>query len=191
MALEWELSTLLNHPNVLKKAIVELDIQVGQDRLVDEPDFPKLKYLQSVIAETFRLYPVGPLLAPHRASADCSVGGYDVPAGTILFVNAWAIHRDHTLWDDPASFKPERFDNGKVEAYKLMPFGLGRRACPGDGLANRVILLTLASLIQCFEWARIGDKEIDMAEKTTITMCKLEPLKVMCKARPILKTFPS
>lgn len=103
----------------------------------------------------------------------------------MLLVNAWAMRRDPKLWDDPTSLKPERFhEQGKhLElAYKLIPFGMGRRACPGDGLAKRVVALALGSLIQSFEWERIGGKEIDVTEKTTISLRKLEPLKVMCKA---------
>ncbi|KAK0603140.1 hypothetical protein LWI29_001785 [Acer saccharum] len=106
ITLEWAMSNLLNHPEVLKKARDELDAQVGQQHLIDEHDLPKLEYLQSIISETLRLYPAGPLLIPHMSSSDCIVGGYDVPAGTILLVNAWAIHRDPNLWDEPTSFKP-------------------------------------------------------------------------------------
>lgn len=186
-SLEWAVANLLNQPEVLKKAKEELDTQVGQNELIDESDLPKLHYLHDIISENLRLYPVAPLLLPHMSSADSTVGGYQVPARTMLFINAWAIHRDPTLWDEPTSFKPERFENGRVDqAYKLMPFGLGRRACPGDGLAKRVMALTLGSLIQCFEWKRVSEKEIDMAEFTTITICKVEPLVAMCKARPIL-----
>ncbi|KAJ6711287.1 FLAVONOID 3'-MONOOXYGENASE-RELATED [Salix purpurea] len=189
-AMEWALANLLNHPRVLKKAKTELDTQVG-DHLIEESDFANLQYLRCIISETLRLYPVAPLLAPHVASTDCNIGGYDVPAGTTLFVNAWAIHRDPTLWDDPTSFNPERFESGRVGAYNLIPFGMGRRACPGDGLANRMMTLTLGSLIQFFEWERVGDDKIDMTEKTGISMCKVDPLELMCKARPSLNVLLS
>ncbi|KAJ6427746.1 hypothetical protein OIU84_023197 [Salix udensis] len=189
-AMEWALANLLNHPRVLKKAKTELDTQVG-DHLIEESDFAKLQYLRCIISETLRLYPVVPLLVPHLASADCTIGGYDVPAGTTLFVNAWAIHRDPTLWDDPTSFNPERFETGRVGAYNFIPFGMGRRACPGDGLANRMMTLTLGSLIQFFEWERVGDDKIAMTEKTGISMCKVDPLELMCKARPSLNVLLS
>ncbi|KAG5229337.1 cytochrome P450 family protein [Salix suchowensis] len=189
-AMEWALANLLNHPRVLKKAKTELDTQVG-DHLIEESDFAKLQYLRCIISETLRLYPVAPLLVPHLASRDCTIGGYDVPAGTTLFVNAWAIHRDPTLWDDPTSFNPERFESGKVGAYNLIPFGMGRRACPGDGLGNRMMTLTLGSLIQFFEWERVGDDKIDMTEKTGISMCKVDPLELLCKARPSLNVLLS
>jgi cytochrome P450 len=184
--MEWALANLLNHPDVLRKAKAELDAQVG-DRLIEESDFAKLHYLQSIISENLRLCPVTPLIPPHMPSSDCTIGGYHVPAGTILFVNAWSLHRDPTLWDEPTSFKPERFESaGRVDASKFIPFGMGRRACPGDGLAKRVMILTLGSLIQCFEWDRVGESKIDMAEKTALTMFKVEPLELMCRARPIL-----
>ncbi|KAK3221608.1 hypothetical protein Dsin_008633 [Dipteronia sinensis] len=184
VTLEWAMTNLVNNPEVMKKARAELDDQVGQERLIDEPDVFKLQYLQSIISETLRLYPAAPLLVPHMSSEDCTVGGYHVPRDTILLVNAWAIHRDPKLWDDPNSFNPERFEIGEGEARKLMPFGLGRRSCPGSGLAQRVVGLALGSLIQCFEWERVGEEKVDMSEGRGITMPKVDPLVVLCKARP-------
>ncbi|XP_073264030.1 cytochrome P450 81Q32-like [Populus alba] len=90
-SMEWALANLLNHPDVLRKAKAELDAQVG-DRLIEESDFAKLNYLQSIISENLRLCPVTPLIPPHMPSSDCTIGGYHVPAGTILFVNAWSLH---------------------------------------------------------------------------------------------------
>ncbi|XP_048335699.1 cytochrome P450 81Q32-like [Ziziphus jujuba] len=186
VTLEWAMSNLLNHPHILEKARAELDAQIGQQKLVDESDLSKLPYLQNIISETLRLYPAAPLLVPHCSSQHCTIGGYDIPRDTILLVNAWAIHRDPELWDNPESFKPERFEKGDVEVYKLMPFGIGRRACPGMGLAQRVVGLTLASLIQCFEWERVSEKQVDMTESKGLTMPKALPLEAMCKAREIM-----
>ncbi|KDP41669.1 hypothetical protein JCGZ_16076 [Jatropha curcas] len=185
VAVEWAMSLLLNHPEVLKKARAELDKIIGQERLVGEDDFPKLPYLQSIINETQRLYPVAPLVTPHESSDDCFIGGYYVPRGTMLLVNAWAIHSDPTVWNDPTKFRPERFEGLDKDAhkYKLIPFGLGRRACPGAPLANRVMSLTLASLIQCFEWERPSEEQIDMCPGTGDTMPKSKPLEAMCRAR--------
>ncbi|KAA8531625.1 hypothetical protein F0562_006334 [Nyssa sinensis] len=186
VTIEWAMSLLLNHPDVLKKAKAELDTHVGQDRFIDESDLSKLHYLRCIILETFRLCPAAPLLVPHMSSDDCTIGGYNVPRDTIVLVNAWAIHRDPEFWDDPTSFKPERFEGGDVEAHKLMPFGMGRRACPGAGLAQRMVGLTLGSLIQCFEWERVSEMEVDLTEGKGLTMPKAEPLEAMCKAREIM-----
>ncbi|XP_017218714.1 cytochrome P450 81Q32 isoform X1 [Daucus carota subsp. sativus] len=189
VTIEWAMSLLLNHPHVLKKARDEIDIVIGQDRLVEESDLSKLPYLHNIILESFRLFPATPLLLPHKASADCKVSGYDIPAGTLVLVNSWSIHRDPKVWDDPTSFKPERFEGIEVETHKLMPFGMGRRSCPGSGLAHRVVGLVLASLIQCFEWERVSDELIDLAEGKGLTMPKAEPLEAMCKTRNVLDTI--
>ncbi|KAL0285869.1 UNVERIFIED_CONTAM: cytochrome [Sesamum calycinum] len=93
-------------PEKLDKARVEIDNHIGNNRLVNESDLPKLPYLQNIMLETFRLFPAAPLLVPHEASGDCTLGGYDIPRGTIILVNAWAIHRDPFVWNDPTSFIP-------------------------------------------------------------------------------------
>ena len=186
VTLEWAMTNLLNHPNILKKARDEIDSQIGEEKFIEESDVSKLHYLQSIISETLRLYPAAPLLVPHMSSADCTIGGYDVPSGTMLLVNAWAIHRDPKVWDDATSFKPERFENGEIEGHKIMPFGIGRRTCPGASLAQRTVSLTLGLLIQNFEWERVTTEEVDINEGNGITMPKAMPLEAMCKARPIM-----
>ncbi|KAL6961300.1 hypothetical protein U1Q18_039067 [Sarracenia purpurea var. burkii] len=191
VTMEWAISLLVNHPEVLKKARMEIDTQVGQDRLIDEDDLSKLHYLQAIILETFRLFPTVPLLVPHMSSGDCTIVGYDVPCNTLLLVNAWAVHRDPKVWDDSTSFKPERFEGKEVDEHKLMPFGMGRRACPGTSLAQRVVGLTLGSLIQCFEWRRISEELVDLTEGKGVTMPKAEPLQAMCKGRDIIKKIQS
>ncbi|KAL2334246.1 hypothetical protein Fmac_015459 [Flemingia macrophylla] len=188
VTLEWAMSNLLNNPEMLKKAKNELDTYIQPDCLVDEIDIPKLPYLQSIVYETLRLHPAAPMLIPHLSSECCTVGEFSVPQNTILLVNAWAIHRDPKLWSDPTDFKPERFEK-ESEANKLLSFGLGRRACPGANLAQRTVSLTLALLIQCFEWKRISMEEIDMTEGKGLTMPKKFPLEAMCQVSqsPIVK----
>ncbi|KAL1200843.1 Cytochrome P450 81D11 [Cardamine amara subsp. amara] len=184
--LEWAIANLLNHPEVLQKAKTEIDAQVGLDRLIEEQDIVKLPYLQNIVSETLRLYPVAPMLLPHLASEDCKVAGYDVPRGTMLLVNVWAIHRDSKMWEESEKFKPERFEK-KGEDKKLMPFGIGRRSCPGSGLAQRLVTLVLGSLVQCFEWKRVGEEYVDMKESEKGTTMRIAtPLQAMCKARPIV-----
>ncbi|KAJ8769329.1 hypothetical protein K2173_002533 [Erythroxylum novogranatense] len=187
VTLEWAMANLLNNPDKLKKARDELDREVGQDRLVDEPDLPKLRYLQNIITETLRMYPAAPLLDPHMASEDCVIGGYDVPKGTIVLANAFALQRDPTLWEDPDTFIPERFETERGSlAHKLIPFGLGRRSCPGISLANRVLGLALGSMIQCYDWKRATDEKLDMTEGVGITTPMVVPLEAMCRPRSLL-----
>ncbi|CAL4919202.1 unnamed protein product [Urochloa decumbens] len=184
---EWAMSLLLNHPEKLKKAQAEIDAAVGTSRLVTPDDLPRLAYLHGIIHETLRLYPAAPLLLPHVSSADCKVGGYDVPRGTMLLVNVYAIHRDPKVWEDPAEFKPERFEDGKAEGRLLMPFGMGRRKCPGETLALRTVGLVLGTLIQCFDWETVDGVEVDMTQGAGLTMPRAVPLEAMCRPRAAMR----
>ncbi|TQE10726.1 hypothetical protein C1H46_003629 [Malus baccata] len=189
-ALQWAMALLLNHPDAMEKLRAEIDTKIGPDhRVLKEQDLPNLSYLQNVINETHRLYPSFPILVPHENSEDCVVGGFDVPRHTMLVINAWAIHRNPEIWEDPEKFKPERFEGWSgegSEGYKLIPFGAGRRGCPGAGLSNRLIGLALGSLVQSFEWERIGEEEVDMSEGLGLTMPRVKPLEAICKPRPIM-----
>lgn len=181
--LEWAMSLLLNHPDVLKRAQEEIESNVGRDRLLDKNDLPRLPYLHCIISETLRLYPPTPMLLPHEASTDCKIHGYDVPAGSMVLVNAYAIHRDPAMWEDPEEFRPERFELGRAEGKFMMPFGMGRRRCPGENLAMRTMGLVLGALLQCFDWTRVGDREVDIATATGTIMSKAVPLEAQCKPR--------
>lgn len=189
VALEWMMSILMNHPEEMEKAREEITRVVGEERLAEENDLPKLRYLHNVIHETMRMYPTNPFLNIHVASEDCRVGGYDVPRGTMVFVNAYGIHRDPQLWPEPTRFKPERYDNGEGEARNLLSFGMGRRACPGEALALRIFGLVAAVLIQCFDWKRIGEDAVDMTAANGVVMRKVIPLELLCKTRPIINTL--
>ncbi|XP_071696037.1 cytochrome P450 81Q32-like [Rutidosis leptorrhynchoides] len=189
--MEWCLSLLLNHPHVLQKSRNEIDRVIGKDRLVEESDLVDLPYLRCIINETLRLYPPGPLLVPRESSKDCVIGDYNVPRGTMLIVNQWSIQRDPKLWNDPESFNPERFEGleGTRDGFKFMPFGFGRRSCPGEGLALHVIEATLGVLIQCFDWERLNGKMVDMTESLNFNLVKVEPLVAKCKPRAEMKNL--
>ncbi|XP_015690604.2 cytochrome P450 81Q32-like [Oryza brachyantha] len=183
--IEWAMSLLLNHPKILKKAQAEIDSYVGNSRLIAAEDMPHLIYLQCIISETLRLYPVLPLLIPHESSGDCRVGGYDVPSGTMLLVNIVAVHRDPSVWKDAETFRPERFEDGMRDdgLLVMMPFGMGRRKCPGETLGLRVVGLALGTLIHCFDWERVDGVDVSMAEGGGLSMSKVVPLEAMCKPR--------
>ncbi|KAI3877782.1 hypothetical protein MKX03_019222 [Papaver bracteatum] len=188
--LTWAVSLLLNHPQVLKKAKEELVTQVGKNRQVEDSDIPNLSYLHAIIKETMRLYPAGPLTA-RRTMDDCEVGGYHVPAGTQLLVNVWKIHRDVNVYkDDTLEFRPERFFTSNLDVdlrgqhYELIPFGAGRRKCPGVLFAVQLIHLVLARLLHEFEFTTVEPgAKVDMAESGGLVCCKILPLEVFIEPR--------
>ncbi|KAJ1688254.1 hypothetical protein LUZ63_019644 [Rhynchospora breviuscula] len=182
-SVEWAMTLLLNNPQVLKKAAAEIDAHVGSERLIQESDMPNLPYLHCILNEVLRLYPGGPLLVPHQSRENVSLGGYEIPKGTMLLVNAYHIHRDPSLWDEPTKFKPERFERKAELAKWMIPFGMGRRRCPGEGLAIREVGLILGTLIQCFDWERIGEEFIDLTEGSGLTLPKAVPLEAMYRPR--------
>ncbi|XP_062022925.1 cytochrome P450 CYP82D47-like [Rosa rugosa] len=185
VTLTWALSLLVNNPSILKKAQNELDTKVGRNRQVNESDVKNLVYLQAIIKETLRLYPAVPLLAPHESTEDCTVGNYHVPAKTRLIVNIWKLHRDPNVWLDPCIFQPERFLTShedfdvRGQNFELIPFGSGRRICPGISLALQVIELTLAHLLHGFEITAPSDEPVDMSETVGLTNMKATPLEVL------------
>ncbi|XP_010446664.1 PREDICTED: cytochrome P450 81F1-like [Camelina sativa] len=189
----WVMANLLNHRNVLNKARAEIDEKIGQDRLIDEEDISDLPYLQNIVSETFRLNPVSPVLLAREASKDIKVGGYDIPGGTTVLVNAWAIHRDPELWHNPEEFYPERFNGNKIKidgsvdsVQTLMPFGNGRRLCPGAGLGLKTVTWTVGAMVQCFDWETMNGEKVDMEESRGIVMRNLKPIRAMIRPRPII-----
>ncbi|XP_074276670.1 cytochrome P450 81Q32-like [Silene latifolia] len=186
--IEWALSLLLNHPEVLKKVRTEIDKHVGYSRLLEEPDLNQLPYLRCVINETLRMYPPLPFLFPHESSKDCVVGGYHVRNGTFLIINIHAMQNDPKNWESPRSFRPERFEGveGHKIGYKMMPFGSGRRSCPGEGLAVRVMGMMLGTLIQCLDIERVDDKLVNMAQLESFNIQMGEPLTARIQSRHIM-----
>ncbi|KAL1560748.1 hypothetical protein AAHA92_10924 [Salvia divinorum] len=191
--LEWAFSHLLaNQHTIQARARAEIDNLVGRSRLLDGSDLPGLPYLGCIISETLRMHPAAPLLMPHVSSEECRVGGFHVPRGTMLLVNAWEIQNSPETWKDPERFSPGRFEGGKngfESEFKFLPFGRGRRACPGQRLAMEMVGVALGCLIQCFEWEKIG--EIDMKEGKGVVTTRLQPLRAKLAPRPFLANLLS
>uniref|UniRef100_A0A453JVH7 Cytochrome P450 81D1 n=1 Tax=Aegilops tauschii subsp. strangulata TaxID=200361 RepID=A0A453JVH7_AEGTS len=188
--IEWAMALLLNNPHVLAKAKEEIDAVVGTSRLLEEHDLACLPYLRCIITETLRMYPIAPHLAPHQASSDCVVAGgqYIIACGTMVLVDVYSMQRDPTMWDEPNRFIPERFEvgigeDGDKQVVRMMPFGMGRRKCPGEGLAWRTVGVALGLMVQCFRWERMGKEEVDMSEGSGFTMPMVVPLVAMCQPR--------
>ncbi|KAF7835991.1 beta-amyrin 24-hydroxylase [Senna tora] len=194
---EWALAELIRNPKIFSKAREEIDSVVGKNRVVKESDIPNLPYLQAIVKETLRLHPPGPLI-PRETTRSFKIGEYDVPSSSTLVVNVWAIGRDPNYWDNPLEYWPERFlakdENLDVRGqnYKFLPFGSGRRGCPGASFALLVVQITLASMIQCFDWNVVNfgekkDNEIDMAEDDGVTLFLAKPL--LCRPVPHFVPF--
>ena len=109
ISVEWTIAELIKNPRVQQKAQDELDRVVGLERVMTEADIPNLPYLQAIVKESLRLHPPTPLMLPHRAKTTVKIGGYDIPEGSIVHVNVWAVARDPALWKNPLEFRPERF----------------------------------------------------------------------------------
>ncbi|TVU05648.1 hypothetical protein EJB05_48817, partial [Eragrostis curvula] len=190
ITMEWAMSELLKKPTVFATATDELDRVVGRGRWVTEKDIPHLPYLEAIIKETMRLHPMGPLLAPWVAREDATVDGYDIPKGTRVHVNVWSIGRDPALWDAPVEFIPERFVGSKMDVkgqdFELLPFGSGRRMCPGYNLGLKEIQLGLANLLHGFTW-RLPDgmakEDLSMDEVFGLSTTRKFPLEVVVEAR--------
>lgn len=188
-ALTWAICLILRNPLILEKAKAELDIQVGKEKCVCESDINKLTYLQAIVKETLRLYTPNPLSVPREFTEDCIISGYNVKKGTRLIPNLWKIHTDGNVWSDPFEFKPERFLTTHKDIdiwghhFELLPFGSGRRICPGISFGLQVVHLTLASILHSFEILNPSNEPIDMTENFGLTNNKATPLEVLIKPR--------
>lgn len=188
ITLEWAMTELMVNPNVLRRAQAEVRSIVGQKRSVSEADLPQLHYMKAVIKETFRLHPPAPVLVPRESMEDVTIDGYNIPAKTRFFINAWAIGRDPESWENPYKFEPEKFMNSHIDYkgqdFELIPFGAGRRSCPAITFSTPTVELALAQLLHSFDWELppgIEAKDLDMTEVFGITMHRISPLMVVAK----------
>ena len=177
------MTQLLRHPKIMKELQKEIRQVWGDKSDMSEDDLDKMHYLKAVIKETLRLHPPIPLLVPRISIKDVRINGYDIERGTQVFINAWAIGRDPILWEKPEEFLPERFLNNSIDFkghhFELIPFGSGRRICPGILFAMKINELFLANLVHKFDWSLPGgakQKDLDMNESFGLTIHKKSPL---------------
>ncbi|KAI4328921.1 hypothetical protein L6164_021236 [Bauhinia variegata] len=184
---EWAMAEVIKHPRVLQKIQEELDLVVGPNRMVAESDLAHLNYLRCVVRETFRMHPAGPFLIPHESLRDTTINGYHIPAKTRVFINTHGLGRNTKIWDNVEEFRPERHwlaDGSRVEIshgvdFKILPFSAGKRKCPGAPLGVTLVLMALARLFHCFDWApsdSLKPEDIDTREVYGMTMPKAQPL---------------
>ncbi|KAI3817099.1 hypothetical protein L1987_10887 [Smallanthus sonchifolius] len=183
-SIEWILSVLIKHPRVMKELQKELKTIVGDKPMVEETDLTKLRYLHMVVKETFRLYPVAPLLVPHQSREDIVINCYNIPKKTRVLVNYLAFGRDPMVWSDNwEEFIPERFLDKEIDFrghdFKLIQFGIGRRGCPGMNLGLLNIGLVVSNMVRLFDWELpngMSPSDLDMNEKFGLTTPRAKPL---------------
>ncbi|CAL1386006.1 unnamed protein product [Linum trigynum] len=188
VAVEWAMSEMMKNPRVLSKAQSQIRQALKGKSTITDKDLQGLTYLKSVIKETFRLHPSIPLLIPRESNQDCVVSGYRIPAKTRVIVNAWAIGRDCETWEDPESFVPERFDGSEIDFkgmhFELIPFGAGRRICPGISYAIANIELLLTHLLYWFDWELpngLRAEDLDMSEVFGLAVARKDQLYLVAK----------
>ncbi|XVF49795.1 hypothetical protein PTKIN_Ptkin04bG0044300 [Pterospermum kingtungense] len=184
--IEWAMAELLKNPIVMKKVQEEVRNVVGKKPKIDVNDINQMEYLKCVINETLRLHPVAPLLVPRKTTASVKLGGYDIPSNITVYINAWAIQRDPNWWEKPEEFIPERFENNPVDFkgqdFHFIPFGCGRRSCPGMSFGVASVEYFVANLLYWFDWnlpaSEIADN-LDMSENFGLIVSKKARLHVL------------
>lgn len=179
------MAELLRNPEKLIKAKKELSQTIDRDEIIEESHISKLIFLQAIVKETFRLHPPIPLLLPHKCDEIVNILGFNVPKNAQVLVNVWAMGRDSTIWKNSNIFLPERFIESDISYkgnnFELIPFGAGKRICPGLPLAHRTVHLMVASLVHNFEWNladMVMPEEMNMDEKFGLTLKRVQSLRV-------------
>ncbi|XP_065874632.1 cytochrome P450 71A1-like [Euphorbia lathyris] len=193
--MEWLMAELIKDEKVMRKAQEEVRKVIGNKPKVEAADIEQMNYLKCIIKETLRLHPAAPLLVPRETSAGVEVGGYYIPRKTTVIVNAFAIQTDPKLWERPEEFIPERFENNPVDYtgkdFRLIPFGGGRRVCPGISFGLASIEFVIANLLNWFDWKLLDGQvpqDLDMTERHGLTVPRKNPLHLVPLVYPPLST---
>ncbi|KDP25502.1 hypothetical protein JCGZ_20658 [Jatropha curcas] len=189
--IEWTMAELIRNPECMKKVKEEITKKLTQQIItIKESHIPQLPYLQACVKETLRLHPPGPFLLPHRATDTCQLMNYTIPKNSQVLVNFWAIGRDPTNWENPSVFNPERFLDLNLDFkgndFGFIPFGSGRRICPGLPMAAKQVPLIIASLVHFFNWSLPNGKDftdLNMAENFGLTLRIEQPLILIPKIK--------
>jgi cytochrome P450 len=181
--IDWAMAEMIRDPRIMKKAQAEVRGVFSIIGRVDENYINELNYLKLVVKETLRLHPPGPLLLPRECGKACEINGYQIPIKSKVIVNAWAIARDPNYWTESERFYPERFIDSDIDYkgtnFEYIPFGAGRRICPGSSFGLRNIELALAMLLYHFDWklpSGIRSEELDMTEEFGVAVRRKDDL---------------
>ncbi|KAK8579390.1 hypothetical protein V6N12_069716 [Hibiscus sabdariffa] len=187
-AMEWVMAELLRNPRVMKKAQEEIRRAVNVKQVVDEDDISRMEYLKCIVKEALRLHPPGPLMVPRETCARIKLKDYGILPETRVLINVWAIQRDPKIWENPEDFIPERFENNTIDyrglSFELIPFGFGRRGCPGISFGVAIVEFVIANLLYWFDWNlpdNAGCESLDMTETFHIVASKKLPLHAVPK----------
>lgn len=180
------MAELLKNPREMVKVQEEVRKLFDKTGDVVESEIHKLKYLNLVIKETFRLHPPTPFLLPRENNETCIIDGYTIPSKTKVIVNAWALGRDPKYWKESEKFIPERFIDNSINFngndFEFIPFGAGRRICPGMNMGLTNVEFVLAQLLFHFNWKLpngMKEKDIDMSETFAAAMGRKHSLVVV------------
>ncbi|ONK80130.1 uncharacterized protein A4U43_C01F14210 [Asparagus officinalis] len=187
--LEWIMAEIVKHQEVQRKLAEEIERVIPANEEIKEEDLQKMPYLKAVVVEGLRRHPPAHFILPHRAARDVKLNNYLIPKGSEIHTNVVQLGWDEKVWEDPMEFKPERFIKGNGDfsdevvditgsrEIKMMPFGAGRRICPGYGLAMLHLEYFVANLVRKFEWRTAEGQEVDLTEGFEITTVMKNPLR--------------
>ena len=176
-AVDWAMAEMIKNPRVMRKAQEEVRQVFKRKGSVCETGIGEMTYLKCVVKETLRLHPSVAMLVPRESQDKCKISDYEIPAKTRVIVNAWAIGRDPKYWSDPESFIPERFLDSSIDFkgndFEYIPFGAGRRICPGMSFGLINTEFPLATMLYHFDWKLPNGKvseDLDMTELFGLTV---------------------
>jgi phenylalanine N-monooxygenase len=198
-AVEWALAEMVNKPEVMEKAMNELNTVVGKERLVQESDIPRLNYLKACLREAFRMHPYHAFIPPHVAMEDTTIASYSIPKDSHVIISRVGLGRNPNVWLDPHEFRPERHLMSSCLTnvvltepdLKFLSFSTGRRGCPGVSLGTSVTVMLLARLLHGFTWTKLpGVQSIELKESPT-SLTLAEPLTLQAEPRLSVHLYES
>ncbi|KAJ8772398.1 hypothetical protein K2173_027575 [Erythroxylum novogranatense] len=182
-ALEWIMANLVKYPHIQEKLFMEMKTRMGDEKAeeVKEEDLERMPYLKAIVLEGLRRHPPGHVVLPHAVTENMKLGGHIIPKNAIINFMVADMGLDPKVWEDPMAFKPERFEGETVDItgskeIKMMPFGVGRRICPGYGLAILHLEYFVANLVWTFEWKAVDGEDVELSEKQCFTIVMKKPL---------------
>ncbi|KAF7031054.1 LOW QUALITY PROTEIN: hypothetical protein CFC21_042434 [Triticum aestivum] len=196
-AMEWALAEMVNSPELLDKALEEMDRVVGRERLVQESDIPQLNYAKACIREAFRLHPVPSFNLPHVATTDTIVIGYRVPKGSHVILSRTGLGRNPIIWDEPLRFKPERHMGDNIDVtltesrLRFISFSTGRRGCMAASLGTAMSVMLFGRLLQGFTWTKPAGVSVIHLSESKHNLFMAKPLVLHAEPRLPMHLYPS